>query len=380
MNPDFEAEVCVIGSGVLGGFTALSLAEEGVSVIVLDRGRPGSGASGANPGTVAIQNKHFGALPLVLEGMSRWEQVADRLGTDVGYERRGGFRVAESEADVEKLERAVAAQREAGVNTELLSGSALFAEAPYLGRSVRAASYSPDDGMADSLRTVRGLVRRLGELGVARRNHCTVRRIEALGDHDFRVVTDSGTVRCRWVVCAAGGWTRALLQPLGIHLPLTFEIMIASITDQLSPLFHHVVTHVQGRLTLKQQPLTGKILIGGGWNGDGRPETGDHRLNLENLRTNLRLASAIVPEIGKLQIIRAWSGIEGRSPDRLLVIGPVAAPKGVFVLCTAAGGFTISPFAGELAARWIRRGDPGRPLDAYHVQRFATTAERVNPA
>jgi sarcosine oxidase, subunit beta len=367
-----ETEICVVGGGVLGGFTALSLAEQGLSVVLVERGHPGSGASGANPGTVALQNKHLGAIPLVLKSLNSWERVADRLGTDVEYERRGGLRLAETDADVEKLERAVVTQREAGVETELILQPQLASEASYLGRTVRAATFCAADGMADPLKTMRGLIRRLPELGVEIWTECPVRRIETLDDDDLRVVTDRGTVKASSVVCAAGAWTRRLLAPLGVDLPLTHEVMITSITDQAPQIFPHVLTHVRGHLTLKQQRTTGKVLIGGGWHGEGELESGVHHVNHQNLKENLRLATSIVPRLSNLQVIRSWSGIEGRSPDRLLVMGPVG-PRGLFVLCAAAGGFTISPFAGELAARWVMRGDPGWPVDSYNVQRFEMT-------
>jgi glycine/D-amino acid oxidase-like deaminating enzyme len=377
MSAEVEAEVCVIGGGVMGAFTALALAEANIRVILVERQYPGAGASGANPGTVAVQNKHFGAIPLVLESLRRWQGLSERLGAELDYERRGGFRVAETDADVEKLERDVAEQRAAGVETEIVPRARLEREAKYLGPSVQAASYCADDGLADSLKTIRALLRRLHELRVEVWSGCRASRIDAAADHDFRVATERGTVRARWTVCAAAAWTPQLLAPLGVALPLQPEVMIASITDQAPAIFSPVLTHVRGHLTLKQQRVSGKVLIGGGWHGDHEPATGRHRVNAENLKANLMLAVSIVPTLASLQVIRAWSGLESRSPDRLLVIGPVDSPRGLFVLCAAAGGFTISPFAGELAARWILSGDPQWPIERYHVQRFNPIQQTV---
>jgi sarcosine oxidase subunit beta len=123
--------------------------------------------------------------------------------------------------------------------------------------------------------------------------------------------------------------------------------------------------------------VSGKVLIGGGWHGDHEPATGRHRVNVDNLKVNLLLAASIVPALAGLQVIRAWSGVEARSPDRLLVIGPVDSPRGLFVLCAAAGGFTVSPFAGELAARWIVSGDPNWPVERYRVGRFNGVQQTV---
>ena len=48
-----SADVCVIGAGYTGLSTALHLAEEGYTVIVLEAHRIGFGASGRNGGQIA---------------------------------------------------------------------------------------------------------------------------------------------------------------------------------------------------------------------------------------------------------------------------------------------------------------------------------------
>lgn len=109
-----EARVCVVGAGVIGVAAALELAERGIDTLVLERGEAGLEASAANAGTLAVQNKPLAALPAALRAVELWAGLSDRLGIDVEYERRGGFRVAHTEEDVARLEAAVRAQRDAG--------------------------------------------------------------------------------------------------------------------------------------------------------------------------------------------------------------------------------------------------------------------------
>ncbi len=52
LQGEMRADVCVVGAGLTGLGAALKLAEEGLSVIVLDEGRIGDGASGRNGGQV----------------------------------------------------------------------------------------------------------------------------------------------------------------------------------------------------------------------------------------------------------------------------------------------------------------------------------------
>src|SRR5262249_34683837 len=114
-----EVQACVVGAGVMGLSAAYQIASRGLSGMVLGRSVAGQEASAANAGTLGLQNKPIQSLPLVLRAVSLWRSMSEELGVDVQYERRGGFRLAHSAADVEKLEKAVIAQRAYGVAVEM---------------------------------------------------------------------------------------------------------------------------------------------------------------------------------------------------------------------------------------------------------------------
>jgi sarcosine oxidase subunit beta len=355
----------VIGAGVIGMATALELAERGVDVLVVERGEPGLEASAANAGTLAVQNKPLAAVPAALAAVDMWSRLSDRLGIDVEYERRGGFRVAHDDKDVERLGEAVRAQRAQGARVELVTGGELRRAAPYLDAGVTAASYCAEDGMANPLATFRGLLRLAVRRGVRIVSRTAVTGIEVRGENEFQVATVSGSVRCEWVVAAAGAWNRAVAGMAGLDLPLHAEVLQASITDSHLPLFPHVVTHVRGNLTLKQL-RSGRVLIGGASRGDGNAETGQKRLVKENLQANYRFAVQTVPALAEARLLRAWPGFEGRTPDKLLLAGSVGRPRGLYLVGCGGGGFTFSPFVGQVAADFITKGEvaaAARPFD-----------------
>jgi len=365
-----EAEVVVVGAGILGAAAAFELASAGKDVLLIERGPAGLEASGANAGTLAVQNKPLAAIPAVLRAVSLWADLSDRLGQPIEYERRGGLRVAHSDEDEVKLLKAVADQRLAGAPLDVLRGSELRAMAPYLHSDVRAASYCALDGMANPLATFRAYLCAGRRLGVRLVAETPVIGVEVRGDHEFVLNTPLGAVRARHVVSAAGAWTRDFVRHFGLDLPLTVEVLQASITDSHTPLFPHIVTHVRGNLTLKQQ-RSGRILVGGAWHGDGDPASGRKSLVLESLTGNYKWAIQTVPGIRQARVLRAWPGFEGRTPDKLLLAGPLRSPKGVYVLGCGGGGFTFSPLAGRLAADFITRGhieDLARPFSPARFQ------------
>lgn len=367
-----EAEVVVVGAGILGVAAAFELASAGKDVLIIEARLAGLEASGANAGTLAVQNKPLAAIPAVLRAVSLWNDLSERLGGPIEYERRGGFRVAHSSEDERKLENAVAEQRLSGAPLEILRGAELRAAAPYLHGDVRAASFCALDGMANPLATFRAYLCAGRRLGVRLVTETPVLGVEVRGEHEFVLSTRLGAVKARHVVSAAGAWTREFVGHFGVDLPIGVEVLQASITDSHTEVFPHIVTHVRGNLTLKQQ-RSGRILVGGAWRGEGDLARGRKDLVLESLSGNYKWATATVPGIKEARVLRAWSGFEGRTPDKLLLAGPLPSPKGVYVLGCGGGGFTFSPLAGRLAADFITRGEVEGLAQPFRATRFQET-------
>lgn len=369
-----ETRVCVIGAGVMGASAAFHLAERGVDTIVVEKASPGGEASGTTAGTLAVQNRPRAAIPLVQHSLNLWETLSERLDLDVEYERRGGFRVAHTDEDVQKLEEAVNAERALGVKLEMVYQPQLAAAAPYLSTKIAAASYCPADGMANPFATIRGFLRAARRLGATLWYGTGVKGVRIIDDDDFLVHTTRGFIRCAAVIAAAGAWNLEITRMVGVSLPLTTELLQVIITDLGSPLFPHVVIHVRENLTLKQQRATGKILIGGGWRGEGDRQSGLKRVNRDSLFGNLKWATETIPGIREARVLRSWIGFEGRTPDKLLISGP-AGPRGFYVLGCSYSGFTLSPIAGQIAADYIVRGRPEAMAEAFSVRRFRRAAE-----
>lgn len=365
-----ETQTCIVGAGVMGLFAAFELAGRGVDVLVLERALPGQEASAANAGTLALQNKHTAAIPATLEAIALWRTLHETVGLDVEYERRGGFRIAETDADVALLERAVSAQQAQGLATEMVYRPQLSKAAPYLAAHVAAASYCADDGMANPLASVRALLVGCSQRHVRLWTQTPVTGIQAIADGEFLVETTRGTIRAGTVVCTAGAWNIDIARMLGVDLPLTTEVQQAATTDGGPALFPHIVTHIRGNLTVKQSRASGKILIGGAWHGRGDRQTGEKRVRRDTLLGNLAWAAHHVPGIARARLLRAWVGFEGRTPDKLLIAGSPATPRGFFVCGCASGGYTLSPYAGRLTARYVMGEEGDETSEPFHVGRL----------
>jgi sarcosine oxidase, subunit beta len=134
------------------------------------------------------------------------------------------------------------------------------------------------------------------------------------------------------------------------------------------------IGQVTGMLTLKQKQ-NGTVLIGGGWQGRGTPAEGRGEVVAETLLTNLRLAQFAVPGLGRLRVIRAWTGFEANVPDFYPLAGAVPGVDNAFILACVRGGYTIGPYIGRLMGDLILGREPEMPL--FDPARFVTTADPI---
>jgi sarcosine oxidase subunit beta len=373
-----DTEVLIIGAGVIGLSAGLELLRRRRRVLVVERREVGAGASGNNAGSCALQNKLLPLIPLSLEAVAIWQERQlefDREGLDLGYVRTGGFRLAETLAQEEDLHRTAAAQRALGVQTEVLSGDEARAMAPYLGPSVRAAAWCPDDGICDVLRAMPALATVYQRRGGTLWTHTEAAGLE-LARSGYVVQTARGPVRAERVIVAAGVWARDLVEGLGLPVALRVRINILSVTRRVGAVMQHMISHASHKLTMKQLPV-GSVLIGGGWQGEGDYRTYRVWPTVASLRGNWQMAARAVPAVRRLEVLRCWASVDGRTPDDMPLIGEVPGLPGVAIGACCPGGWTIGPaIARALAA--IVCGEAVPPLAApFSPARFICAEQRA---
>lgn len=351
-----SARTVVVGAGTVGAFVAYGLARRGEEVLLLERKEPGLEAAGLNAGTLAVQNKLLSLIPLAMRGVELWQDFERQTRRDLHTVRCGGFRVAHTTVGGERLKREAEQQRRLGLEVEHLSGEEARARAPYLADTVRAANWCPLDGHNNALTAVKQVVQEAEALGARVQSRSEVLRIEREAGR-WRLVTPGGSVGADRVVLAAGLWSRTLAEGIGLRLQLEVHNNQMIVTERLPRLIDHVITHVTGRLTLKQKG-EGTVLIGGGWPGHHDLENNLKWPALPSLIGNARLATATVPGLEDAHVLRTWAGLDGRTRSQHPLIGPVAGRRGLYLATSFRAAYTLGPAVGEGIAEWIVSGEP----------------------
>ena len=65
------------------------LAEKGVSVALVEKGRLAGEQSSRNWGFCRTQGRDQSEVPLALEALRQWDRMAERVGGDAGFTRAG---------------------------------------------------------------------------------------------------------------------------------------------------------------------------------------------------------------------------------------------------------------------------------------------------
>ena len=95
-----NADIVIIGGGIIGTSCAFFLAREGVNVILVERNEIGSGTSSAGEGNILVSDKLPGPeLTLAQLGRSIWQDLANKLPDDFEFDAKGGILVAETSED-----------------------------------------------------------------------------------------------------------------------------------------------------------------------------------------------------------------------------------------------------------------------------------------
>jgi len=366
------ADVIIIGGGVMGCAIAYELATRGVSVTVVEQREVAASASGASAGGVRQQGRDLRELPLALKAIPRWPGLADRLGADVEYRRGGHLTLIEDEAILPAFALSITRQQEAGLDIRLVEPHGLNEIMPGVSPTVVAGSYTPEDGHANPILTTKAFADAAVRAGarLLERTAMTGFTKDATG-RIVAVKTTAGILPCRWAVNAAGAWAGEVARLAGTEIPLHPACYQMLVTAPAPHLLDPVVGCVGRPLSLKQVP-EGGFVVGGGWAGTVHLDNGRAGTVGAHIAGSAAACTGILPLLRNLPLLRAWSGMEGESPDGIAMIGPAADVPGLFHCCGFTGhGFAISPEVGAVVGEWLATGPPPYDMHSFDPSRFA---------
>lgn len=413
---DRNAPILVLGAGVAGLSTALYLQRSGRAVTVLDPLPPAGGASFGNAGLISADT----AVPIALPGMLRkvpgW--LTDRLGplsVDPAYfpkalpwlmrwveagrmprvleisdamralhrttfdcwkellgqsrfydlvRPNGQVHVWESETETPAaaLERSLRERQD--IPSELLSVDDLRQMFPGISRAIGRGMLIPGNGYTVSpgrlVSTLGELLRDAGGAIVAER----VMKLMPRESGGYTVMTNIGWRVAQEVVVATGAWSRQLLDPLGVRVPLETERGYHAMLP--SPGIELKLAISNKTRAFGVTPMEHGLRIAGTVEIAGLHAPPDER-RAEVLLEHVR---GMFPEVDTREH-RFWMGFRPSTPDSLPILGEAPDRPGLYlVLGHGHFGMTGGPPSGRIVSRLIQGENPGVDLAPYAPNRF----------
>lgn len=379
-----DADVLVIGGGVIGLSIAWRAAQRGQSVVLADS-QPGHGATHAAAGMLtpiaeaAYAEREIFALGQ--DSLRRYPAFIDELqsvtGLPTGYRRTGTLQVAYDSDDLALLGEIRALQESFGVRLQQLSARECRDAEPLLDPSVRGGLLAPDDGSVDPrllagalLAAAQGSGARLMRQPAAEIS-CTAGRVTGAR------LADGSSISARWTVLAAG-WQSATLPglPAGIAPPvrpvkgqiLRLRTGGGAAAAGLPPglLQRTLRGLVRGSSVYLVPRDSGELVIGA-----TQEELGaDTAVTAGGVWELLRDARALVPGITELELADAVAGLRPGTPDNAPVLGPAGLPGLVLATGHFRAGVLLAPVTADTVAAYLSTGTPDPLWQAFGAGRF----------
>ncbi len=390
MNIPKQANVIIIGGGVIGCSIAYHLGKLGwKDIVLLERKKLTSGTTWHAAGLIAQLRATQNMTRLAKYSQELYWDLEKETGVVTGFKRNGSMTVALTEERLEELNRQADMARAYDVEIENINKSQIQERYPHLNtEDVLGGVWLPKDGQADPVNITLALAKGARNFGVTIIEDLKVNSIETNDGKVKAVRTHQGIINANYIVNAGGMWGQEIGNMAGASVPLHacehFYIVTEPI-DNLTP--ELPVLRVPDECAYYKEDA-GKILLGAfepnskPWGGDGIPEDFEFDSlpeDFDHFEPILERAVKRFPFLDKAGIKTFFNGPESFTVDNRYLLGETPEVKNFFV---AAGfnsvGIQSAGGAGKVLADWINSGRPTIDLWEVDIRRMMPFQKNKN--
>jgi sarcosine oxidase subunit beta len=366
-----EADVVVIGGGIVGVASAFYLARAGRRVVLVEKGAIAGEASGRNGGHLSPTIDGAWA-PLAKLTLDTWPELVAELDDDGGpteYCRAGGLYIIVADDPTEPADL-LAYRHERGFVAQLLSPEECRKLLPGLSVEIKGGVLSPRHGHVNPILTTKSLARAAAAAGAQLWLHTAVTDVLVQGDAVQGVSTSRGDLSAPVVVNAAGPWAAGIARMAGIDCPVTPRRIQILLSEAQPPLTSLVWG---GNGLYARQARSGQLHFGSaGPPWEPAVQEVDYGLSASTMQRTARRMTELMPGLADIRILRSWAGVIGPTSDGVPILEACASPRG-FILATGFGGngFVTGPAVGKVVSALACGAQPPIDISGLRLSRFA---------
>lgn len=415
-----EADIVIVGGGIVGITAAYFLAGKSLRVVVLEKGEVAGEQSSRNWGFLRQQGRSPAELPLIKRSIEIWDDIQRETGENLGYRRTGTLYVSDQKDPPEAWQVWMDTCRDLGIGVSMMTAAETQEALPSTIKWTHGIQ-TPSDAFAEPARAVTFMARAALGRGVTIVQGCAARLLEISGGRIAGIHTEKGYIAASAVLCAAGSWSSLFLRRHGIQLPqlVAKASVLRTVPMQEVSRFggigfreftirrrddgcyniarpmgwtYEIVPDVFRFMkefwpAFMQQRQSMKLRINGRFfseltcptNWSASEETPFEKTRVWDpapddavLDLAFQAFKRAFPNAGASKL-ESWAGMLDITPDAAPVIGPLAAIPGLYIATGFSGhGFAMGPGGGRLAADIISNGEPVTDPSPYRFERLKT--------
>jgi 4-methylaminobutanoate oxidase (formaldehyde-forming) len=375
-----EAEIIIIGGGIVGCSIAYHLAKKGVKdVVLIERKQLTCGTTWHAAGLVSMLWPTPTLTNLAKYCHELYASLESETGQATGYKRIGSVSLARNSERLEELKRNSSMAKVFGVTSKMINNNELESLYPGINTDgVIGTLYIEKDGQTNPIDTTMALAKGARSMGVEIIENTLVDDIIVEDDIAIGVRCNKKNIKGKKIILTGGLWSRDIAKKIGVNLPLYACEHYYVVTETMSGLTPRpVMRDFDKGIYFKED--AGKMLIG--WfekNAIGCPMSkissdfsfDEFPVDMDHIEPYLMAAMETFPEIAETGIRTFFNGPESFTNDNLHLMGPTPEIENFYVACgmnskgiAAAGGL------GKIFADWLIDGYPSGEITETDVRR-----------
>lgn len=354
--------VVIAGGGIIGASIAYHLAQRGAQVTVLEKQRPGNGATRNAFAWLNADKQPQSYYELNLLGILGWHRLCNEIGPELQMQWGGTVRWARPGDAASSYRKQVAQYQKWGYPVSLVEQQEFVRLEPGINPGAYGAgSFNPLEGTVEPMHALTVLLHKAQQFGAKVEYPCEVTGLDLAGDRVRGVQTTRGPMEADVAVLASGVDTPKLAQMAGFTVPLRESAGLLAHTTPQARILDRVVL---GPGVDIKQDLDGRIVTGVDFgptaSRDTSPESG--RKLLANAELYLAKLKGVPLEFVTL-------GYRVLPVDGFPIVGfPERRPN--LYVASMHSGMTMAPIIGQLAATEILDGVAVDLFAPFRLARF----------
>ncbi len=307
-----------------------------------------------------------------------WATVEAESGVDLVL-KTGGLEIADANsAYLHDIDRYATAMDAAAIPYERLDDGEIRRRHPqFQGRAEMVGLFEPSAGIVNAGKGIATHVALARGYGATVLERCPIERIEPLTDGGVRVDTAQGIFTAQQLIVAAGAWTKPLLAPLGLNLPLT--VTQEQVTFYATPHLHEFAPDRfpiwiwKDALDYYGFPVYGEVATKAGIDAAGEAVTAETRTFEPNPAREAQLDAFMAENLPRAlgPKLRTKTCLYTMPPDRDFIIDHLPEHPQIWTCVGAGHAYKFASLLGKILSELVLDGRTTHDVTPFTLARPA---------